>query len=341
MQPLVSILICAFNAEKTIAETLVSATAQTWPRKEIIVANDGSTDRTVEIVRQFKGVTLVSTEHEGFSAAQNHAFNRSQGDYLQYLDSDDLLAPDKIERQVAALQKRNNPRLLASSPWAPFYHRTNNARFVDHSLCEDLSPVEWLSRKMLEGIYMQNATWLVKRELVEKAGPWHTGLYYDQDGEFFCRVLLASEGTCFVPGTGIYYRRSGSGSISNIGNSDRKKESLLLSIKLHIKYFLAVEDSARTRAACVQCLQNWFSIFYGSRPDLAAEMELLAVSLGGRLTPPKLPWKYAWIQKVWDWNTANTVQMNYNRLKGAALRAFDNAIFKFERRADFAGKQRV
>jgi glycosyltransferase involved in cell wall biosynthesis len=332
MQPLVSILICAYNAEKTIAETLESAIAQTWPNKEIIVADDGSTDRTAEIVRRFKAVTLVSIEHEGFSAAQNHAFNRSRGEYIQYLDSDDLLAPDKIERQMAMLQKKNNPRLLASSPWAPFYRRTRNAHFVQNSLCEDLSPVEWLSRKMREGIYMQNATWLVKRELVEKAGPWHTGLFYDQDGEFFCRVLLASEGTCFVPGTGIYYRSSGAGSISVIGNSDRKKESLLVSIKLHIKYFLAVEDSARTRAACVQCLQNWYPTFYSSRPDLAAEMESLAATFGGQLTPPKLPWKYAWIQKVWDWNTANAVQMRYNRLKGNAIRAFENAILQFERR---------
>src|SRR5580658_9400417 len=123
MQPLVSILICAFNAEKTIAETLESAMAQTWPNTEIIVVNDGSNDRTADIVRQFKAVTLVSLEHEGFSAAQNHAFRHSQGDYIQYLDADDLLAPDKIERQLAALQKRNNPRLLASSPWAHFYHR--------------------------------------------------------------------------------------------------------------------------------------------------------------------------------------------------------------------------
>src|SRR5215469_10446309 len=288
MKPLVSILICAFNAEKTIAETLESAMAQTWPYKEIIVANDGSTDRTSEIVQEFRGVTLISNEHEGFSATQNHAFRHSQGDYIQYLDSDDLLVPDKIERQMATLQKRNNPRLLASSPWARFYYRTRSAHFVYHSLCEDLSPVEWLLRKMREGIYMQNATWLVKRELVEKAGPWHTGLYYDQDGEFFCRVLLASEGTCFVPGTGIYYRRSGPSSISVIGNSDRKKESLLVSIKLHIEYFLAVEDSLRTRAACVQYLQNWFYIFYESRPDLAAEMESLAATLGGLLTTPKL-----------------------------------------------------
>ena len=212
MKPLVSILITAYNAEKTIAYTLQSAVAQTWPRKEIIVVDDGSTDQTAEVARQFTQVKVVSTENRGLSGAQNNAFPLSQGDYIQYLDADDLLAPDKIERQLAALREFDSSRILPSSPWAPFYYRIRHAHFVRNSLCQDLSPVEWLLRKMRENLHMQNATWLVSRELAEAAGPWDTRLHFDQDGEYFCRVLLASEGTRFVPGTGIYYRASGANS---------------------------------------------------------------------------------------------------------------------------------
>lgn len=330
MKQLVSILICAYNAEKTIAETLQSALAQTWPRKEIIVVNDGSKDRTPEIIRQFKEVKLVSTENQGFCNAQNNAFKHAQGGYIQYLDADDLLAPDKIERQLAALRKIDNPRILASSPWAYFYHRTQGARFVNNSLCRDLSPVEWLLHKMGENLHMQNATWLVHRELAENVGPWDPNLHYDQDGEFFCRVLLASEGTCFVPGTGIYYRKSGSSSISYIGNSNKKKESLLVSMKLHVKYLLSLEDSPRTRSACVKYLQVWYPNFYLSRPDLAAELETLAVSLGGQLAPPELSWKYAWIQKALGWQTATAIQMNYNKLKTDLLRTCDKMASRLE-----------
>jgi glycosyltransferase involved in cell wall biosynthesis len=204
MKPLVSILITAYNAENTIADTLESAVAQTWRRKEIIVVDDGSTDRTAEVVRQFKEVTLVSTENHGLSGAQNNAFPLSQGDYIQYLDADDLLVPDKIERQLAALREFDSKRVLLSSPWAPFYYRIRHAHFVRNSLCQDLPPVEWLLRKMEQNLHMQNATWLVSRELAEAAGPWDTRFHFDQDGEYFCRVLLASEGTRFVPGTGIY-----------------------------------------------------------------------------------------------------------------------------------------
>ena len=108
MKPLVSIIIPAYNAEEWIDQTIQSAIAQTWPRKEIIVVDDGSTDRTAEIARRFasKEVLVVSTENQGLSAAVNHAFRLSQGDYIQELDADDLLAPDKIERQLAALRAR-------------------------------------------------------------------------------------------------------------------------------------------------------------------------------------------------------------------------------------------
>jgi len=117
MKPLVSILIPAYNAEKWIAYTLQSAVAQTWPRKEIIVVDDGSRDRTAEVVRGFasKGVAVLSTENRGLLAAQNHGFQFCQGDYIQWLDADDLLAPDKIERQLAALQEVDSRRIRCAA----------------------------------------------------------------------------------------------------------------------------------------------------------------------------------------------------------------------------------
>src|SRR5215467_62161 len=102
MQRLVSILIPAYNSEEWIAETIRSAIGQTWPNKEIIVVNDGSTDRTAEVAQRFasRQVLVISTENEGASSARNHAFRLSQGEYIQWLDADDLLAPDKIECQL-------------------------------------------------------------------------------------------------------------------------------------------------------------------------------------------------------------------------------------------------
>src|SRR5271165_740654 len=332
MKPLVSILIPAYNAEEWIAHALQSAVAQTWPRKEIIVVDDGSTDRTAQVAGRFasKGVTVVSTENQGLSAAVNHALRLSRGDYIQELDADDLLSPDKIERQLAALREGDNRRILLSSPWAPFYYRTRNVLFVRNSLWQDLSPVEWLLRKMSEGIHMQNATWLVSRELAEAAGPWDTCLHYDQDGEYFARVLLASEGTRFVPETGIFYRATGSSSVSYIGSSDKKKDSLLLSMKLHIQYLRSLEESERVRKACLTYLQIWYENFYPERPDIVAELQALAAQLKGHLEVPRLRWKYAWMRPIFGRKTAKHAQVLLPQLKASCIRRCDKAMYLLE-----------
>jgi glycosyltransferase involved in cell wall biosynthesis len=334
LKPLVSILIPAYNSEETIANTIQSAIDQTWQRKEIIVINDGSTDRTAEIARRFgSNITVLSTENRGLSAAVNYAFQNSHGDYIQELDSDDLLAPDKIERQLTALRAGDSKRILLSSPWAPFYYRTRNVRFVRNSLWEDLSPVEWLLRKMGENLHMQNATWLVSRELADAAGPWNTDLHYDQDGDYFARVLLASEGTRFVPGTGVFYRSSGTDSISYIGNSDKKKDSLLHSLKLHIQYVRSLEESDRVRKVGLTYLQNWYHYFYPERPDIMAELQGLAEQLQGHLEEPSLRWKYAWMRPIFGWKAAKWAQSALPQLKASCLRQCDKAMYRVEARS--------
>jgi glycosyltransferase involved in cell wall biosynthesis len=332
MKPLVSILISAYNAEEWIGYTLESAAAQTWPHKEIIVVDDGSTDGTAKIARTFasRGVTVVSTENRGLSAGQNCAYRHSRGDYIQFLDADDLLAPDKIERQLTALMPSDSKRILLSSPWAPFYYRTRDARFVRNSLWQDLAPVEWLYRKLAENLHMQNATWLVSRELAEAAGSWDESLHYDQDGEYFARVLLASERTRFVPETGIFYRVTSSSRISYIGNSDKKKESLLRSMKLHIRYLLSLEDSERVRRACLTYLQNWYLHFYPGRPDLIAELQRMALELNGNLEEPQLSWKYAWMKPLFGFQNAKSAQMALPQLKASCLRHWDKIMYRLE-----------
>src|SRR2546428_12180148 len=117
MKPLVSILIPAFDAQEWIADTIKSAVGQTWPRKEIIVVDDGSRDQTVSIARQFasKEISVVAQANQGAAAARNQAFSICQGDYIQWLDADDLLAPDKIARQMDAVEHGAGELLLLSS----------------------------------------------------------------------------------------------------------------------------------------------------------------------------------------------------------------------------------
>jgi len=332
LRPLVSILIPAYNAQEWIADTLQSAIVQTWPHKEIIVVDDGSSDRTAEVARRFasKQVVVVSTENQGAAAARNHALRLSRGGYIQWLDADDLLAPDKIERQLAMLREVDSKRVLLSSSWAYFNYRINRARFVPTSLWQDLSPVEWLVRKMGQNLHMQTATWLVSRELTEVAGPWDTSMAVDDDGEYFCRVLLASERTRFVPEARVFYRITQSSRLSYIGASDRKKDAMMISMKLHVQYLRSLEESERVRKACLAYLQTWYQSFYPERPDIVAELQSLATQLQGHLEEPRLCWKYAWIKPVFGWKAAKWAQTALPQLKALWIRHCDKVIYRLE-----------
>jgi glycosyltransferase involved in cell wall biosynthesis len=338
-KPLVSILIPAYNSEEWITDTLRSALAQTWERKEIIVVDDGSRDRTAEVARQFASnqVKVVTKENGGAAAARNHALQLSQGDYVQWLDADDLLAPDKIERQLAAMGEGEDKRILLSAPWGYFNYRPERARFVATSLWHDLAPVEWLLRKLSENLHQQTATWLTSRELADAAGPWDTRMISDDDGEYYCRVLLASKGTRFVRESKVYYRVTSSSRWSFIGTSDKKKNAMLLSMKLHVGYLRSLEESERVRKACLTYLQNWFHNFYPDRPDIVSELQALAAELGGHLEIPRLRWKYAWMEPIFGLDAAKHAQMVLPQMKASVIRSWDKVMYKLEARKVAAG----
>lgn len=331
---LVSILIPAYNAQDTIADTLRSALAQTWEPKEIIVVDDGSSDETVRIANRFEsqGVRVVQQKNQGASTARNLAFSLSHGDYIQWLDADDILAPDKIAKQLETVETREDEKVLLSSAWGRFIYRYYRAEFMPTALWCDLSPVEWLVRKMGQNLYMQTASWLVHRDLTEAAGPWDTRLLSDDDGEYFCRVLLASNGVRFVSEAKVYYRGPGLAfrSLSYIGQSDRKLDAHWLSMRLHIDYLRSMEDTDRSRYACIRYLQTSLLFFYPEKADIVREAAQVARLLGGNLGTPALSWKYAWIKTVFGWHVGKVGQEILLRSRWSVEKLWDHAMFNLE-----------
>jgi glycosyltransferase involved in cell wall biosynthesis len=287
------------------------------------------------IARRFasKDVAVVTHENQGAASTRNHALSLSQGNYIQWLDADDLLSPDKITKQMEAAEECRNPRILLSSGWGSFAYRTDLAKFSPTALWCDLSPVEWLIRKMAQNLHMQTATWLTSRELTKAAGAWDARMFVDDDGEYFCRVLLASNGVRFVRGAKVFYRITPSTRLSYIGRSNKKKDAQLLSMQLHVKYIRSLEDSDRVRAACITYLQTWLINFYPERPDIVQELEALALSLGDRLEAPRLHWKYAWIKPLFGWRAAKNAQIVFPQLKASLLRSWDKAMYQLDKSA--------
>lgn len=191
--PLVSIIIPCHNAERWLRATLASALAQTWRHTEIILVDDGSKDRSLEIARAYesRGVLVIAQANAGASAARNAGLRLAQGDFIQYLDADDLLAPDKIERQLALPAARDQSVIL-SGRWSRFYADKVTTISAAEPLCADFGPVDYLISKLTLHAMMHPAAWLLPRALADRAGYWDERLSLDDDGEYFTRVVLAS-----------------------------------------------------------------------------------------------------------------------------------------------------
>jgi len=211
-------------------------------------------------------------------------------------------------------------------------YRPYRAQFIPTALWSDLSPAEFLLRKLEQKVFMQTAVWLVSRELTEAAGPWDTKLSYDDDGEYFCRVLLASNGIRVVPTARVYYRSVGTMRVSCLGQSSRKLECRWRPMQLHMRYLRSLEDSERVRAACVRCLQTCLIDFYPLRLDIVEQMHHTSKELGAQLKLPRLSWKYLWIKTVFGWDCAQRARLFLPSVKWSLLRFWDKTIFRLENR---------
>lgn len=282
--PLVSIIIPCHNAARWLAVTLDSAFAQTWPNIEVLLVDDGSTDGSVEIARTYeaRGLRLfIRPVAGGAATARNTGLAAARGDYLQFLDADDVLAPDKISRQLDRLIAAG-PDVVGTAAWARFLDSPSEAQFVSESLWLDLAPVDWLVTSWRDHRMMATAAWLVPRALADAVGPWNTSLHPNpvDDMEYFSRVLLASHRILFCAEARVYYRSGLSGSLSR-QRSDAAWHSIYHSFLLTADRLIASENSSRTRAAAAAALQR---LIYESYPRVPALRRLAATriaELGG------------------------------------------------------------
>jgi len=319
---LVSVLMPAYNAEKWIKQSIESALKQTWENKEIIIVDDGSRDRTLKIAKSFESgtVKVVSQNNRGAATARNRALSLASGDYIQWLDADDLLAPDKIAGQMKAAAGERSKLVLYSSPHGVFYFRHKQARFVPNPLWQDLSPADWLIISMSEYLWMNPAGWLVSRALTEKAGPWDERLSMDDDGEYFARVVAASEKVRFVRESRCYYRQSGFQQLSR-DMTERASRSLILSTTLRIQNLLALEKTYRTRGAALALLQIRLPVFYPEKTEMLERMNALASELGAELAAPRFGWRSSLLQRLFGPEKGKGLMTSLRRLRmGTAVK---------------------
>ena len=205
----VSIIVPLHNAAQYIGETLNACFLQSHTDIELIVVENGSTDSGYDVVNHFTDSRLSIFRIPSGSAAiaRNYGYRKSSGAYVMFLDADDIISPDKIASQVAALQASGS-NYVASCAWAKFWNEPADAHIVPQQVWRVQKPVEWCLHAWRGHGMMQTGCWLIPREVIEKAGLWDSRFTLHDDGEFMCRVLLASDGNLFIDNALLYYRQS-------------------------------------------------------------------------------------------------------------------------------------
>ncbi len=317
MKPLVSILIPCYNAEKFLGETLNSALSQTWQNIEIILVDDGSTDSSLAIAKSYesKGIKVISQDkNRGQTAALNRCLVEAKGDFIQYLDADDILEPQKIEVQIRMLLKEP-PGTLAIAPWARFYQNDlATAKFVPNNDWQDFDdPIAWLVECWTGHGTMPPTSWLYPREIVEAAGLWHESLTLNNDMEYFTRAVLASKKLVFCPEARWYYR-SGNPSLSG-QRSEQALWSQYEVIRLSTERLFTIENSERTRYAAACYWQFFVFLAYPEATDLVKSAEKNIRTLGGCDLKPDGGSLFKIMREIFGWKISLRLQKLYYRLR--------------------------
>jgi len=181
---LVSAVIPAYNARDYIAEAIESALAQTYAPIEVIVVDDGSTDGTEEAVRPFGDqVRYIKKENGGPASARNLGIQSSRGEYVAFLDADDIWLPEKTERQVEVM--KDNPELGLVCAGSYVVDKDNNV-ITEWHMPED-------REETFKSVYDRNfilcLTVMIRRECFDKVGLLDTNLEISQDVDMWLRIL--------------------------------------------------------------------------------------------------------------------------------------------------------
>src|SRR5215510_12177762 len=184
--PKVSVIIPAYNTEKFLAETIRSVLDQTYGDYEVIVVDDGSSDGTLGVARSFEPrVKVLAQPNRGPASARNLAIRNSRGDYIAFLDSDDLWMKDKLEDQVALLERNPDAGLVYSEA---LMFTGNNA---DQKFVEKIGyPYEPSLGSLLYGDYIPNSTVVIRRACIDKVGLQNESREFIgvEDYEYWMRV---------------------------------------------------------------------------------------------------------------------------------------------------------
>jgi len=209
--PLISVVIPVYNGEKTIAETIESVLNQSFSDFELIVINDGSQDSTLDILASIQDprIKIFSYPNAGLSASRNRGISQASGEFIAFLDADDLWTPDKLEAQLTALQE--NPNAAVAYSWTDFIDETSqfladgSHRTANGDVYADL---------LLFNVLENGSNPLIRMQALINIGNFDESLLASEDWDMYLRLAARYHFIC-VSFPQILYRVSTNSMSSN------------------------------------------------------------------------------------------------------------------------------
>ena len=303
----ISILIPCYNAEQWIGEAIDSALSQTYPHTEVVVYDDGSTDRSWEIIQSY-GDQIRSGRgpNRGGGPARNWLLEQAKGAWIQYLDADDYLKPDKIADQVVELQSLDSPVDVFYGP-VTFQHHNEDG--VEQHLEPVVYPNDpWAS--LVTWDLPQTGSPLWRREALLNVGGWKEDQPVCQEHELYLRLLMAGKRFMYAPVNGAVYRKWSEDTVCRTDPLRTKKHRIDIMRQAEdfmIQHGLMTSDRKEALSnAYLECSRMIWLFDPEWAQDLMAHVEKLndgSFQPSSSVAPPAYRWVYQWL----GFNTAERV----------------------------------
>jgi glycosyltransferase involved in cell wall biosynthesis len=210
--PLISVIIPVFNGEKTLQETIESVLNQNWRDFELLIINDGSEDATLEIVARFKDsrIKIFSYPNAGQSTSRNRGIGLATGEYISFIDADDLWTPDKLEAQLRALQE--NPKAAVAYSWTDWIDESGQLLGQGSHNTEQ---GKVFAKLLLNDFVANGSNALIRRQALTEVGGFDASVTPAEDWDMWLRLAVHYEFVA-VPYVQVFYRISPSSASFNV-----------------------------------------------------------------------------------------------------------------------------
>ncbi len=232
----ISIVIPCYNVEEYVQRAVESALAQTYRDSEIICVDDGSSDGTLQVLKELREhhpdrITVIEQENRGACAARNAGLERSTAEYVQFLDADDVILPRKLEHQAALAIENGMPGLIVGSSRT----LSSDGKELYRTVQENGDRDPWLDL-MAHKLNVTSAN-LWRSDAVKQAGGWNEALGSSQEYDLMFRMLKNGARIIFDREilTQIHRRQGGSISQTNVRRNWERFVELRAQIMQHVK----------------------------------------------------------------------------------------------------------